>query len=32
LEIGDELEAVVTYDRRMAEGAKALCINVVTPS
>jgi len=31
LEIGDELEAVVTYDRRMAEGAQALGIDVVSP-
>jgi len=31
LEIGDELEAVVTYDRRMAEGAQALGIAVVAP-
>lgn len=31
LEIGDELEAVVTYDRRMAEGAQALGIGVVAP-
>ena len=31
LEIGDDLEAVVTYDRRMAEGARALGISVVAP-
>jgi predicted nucleic acid-binding protein len=31
LELGDELEAVVTYDGRMAEGAQALGINVVAP-
>lgn len=31
LEIGDELEAVVTYDRRMAEGARVLGIGVVAP-
>ena len=31
LEIGDELEAVVTYDRRMAEGARMLGIGVVAP-
>ena len=31
LEIGDELEAIVTYDRRMAEGAQALGVGVVAP-
>jgi uncharacterized protein len=31
LEIGDELEAVVTYDRRLADGARALGISVVAP-
>ena len=31
LEIGDELEAVVTYDRRMTEGSQALGIDVVAP-
>ncbi len=32
LEIGDELEGVVTYDRRLAAGAAALGITVVTPT
>jgi hypothetical protein len=31
LEIGDELEGVVTYDRRLADGAQALGIGVVAP-
>jgi predicted nucleic acid-binding protein len=31
LEIGDELEGVVTYDRRLADGAEALGISVVAP-
>ena len=31
LELGDELEGLVTYDRRLAEGAKALGISVVAP-
>lgn len=31
LEMGDELEGVVTYDQRMAEGARALGIRVVAP-
>jgi len=31
LEIGDELEGIVTYDRRLAEGARALGITVVAP-
>lgn len=31
LEIGDELEGIVTYDRRMTDGAKALGISVVAP-
>lgn len=31
LELGDELEAFVTYDGRMAEGAEALGINAVAP-
>ncbi|MFV2000439.1 MAG: type II toxin-antitoxin system VapC family toxin [Acidimicrobiia bacterium] len=31
LEIGDELDAVVTYDQRMAAGAQALGIRVVAP-
>jgi len=32
LELGDELEAVVTYDQRMGEGARALGISVVAPT
>ncbi len=31
LELRDELEGLVTYDRRLAEGAKALGISVVAP-
>lgn len=31
LELGDELEGMVTYDRRLAEGAKALGVQVVAP-
>jgi predicted nucleic acid-binding protein len=31
LEFGDELEGIVTYDQRLAEGAKALGIIVVAP-
>ena len=31
LEIGYELEGIVTYDRRLAEGARALGITVVAP-
>lgn len=31
-EVGDELEAIVTYDRRLADGAGALGIRVVAPS
>lgn len=31
LEVGDELEGVVTYDRRLADGAEALGISVVAP-
>lgn len=30
--LGDELEGVVTYDRRLAAGAAALGINVVAPA
>ncbi|MGH8926579.1 MAG: type II toxin-antitoxin system VapC family toxin [Acidimicrobiia bacterium] len=30
-EIGDELEGVVTYDRRLADGAEAIGISVVAP-
>jgi predicted nucleic acid-binding protein len=32
MELGDELEAVVTYDSRMASAAKALGLTVVTPA
>jgi predicted nucleic acid-binding protein len=32
LELGDELEAVVTYDARMAGAAKALGLPVVAPA
>ena len=31
LEIGDELDAVLTYDQRLADSAKALGIDVVAP-
>jgi predicted nucleic acid-binding protein len=31
LELGDELEGMVTYDRRLGEGAQALGIRVVDP-
>jgi hypothetical protein len=31
LEMGDELEGVVTYDQRLAAGAEALGISVVAP-
>ena len=31
LELGDELEGVVTYDRRLAEGAQMLGMRVVAP-
>ncbi len=31
LEIGDDLEALVTYDQRLAEGAEALGVRVVAP-
>ena len=31
LEIGDELEGLVTYDGRLAESARALAIRVVAP-
>jgi len=31
LELGDELDGVVTYDQRLAEGAKALGISVIAP-
>jgi predicted nucleic acid-binding protein len=32
MELGDELEAVVTYDSRMASAAEALGLTVVTPA
>ncbi len=32
LEFGDELEGMVTYDQRLAEGARALGIDVVAPA
>jgi predicted nucleic acid-binding protein len=32
LEFGDELAGIVTYDKRLADGCKALGIRVVTPS
>ncbi|MGH8920250.1 MAG: type II toxin-antitoxin system VapC family toxin [Acidimicrobiales bacterium] len=32
LELGDDLEGLVTYDARMAEGASAASIPVVSPS
>ena len=32
LEVGDELEAMVTYDQRMAEAARALGVRVVAPA
>jgi predicted nucleic acid-binding protein len=32
LEVGDELEGLVTYDRRMAESARALGISVIAPA
>ena len=31
LELGDELQGMVTYDRRLAEGAQVLGIRVVAP-
>jgi predicted nucleic acid-binding protein len=31
LEMGDELEGVVTYDQRLAVGAEALGISVAAP-
>lgn len=31
LELGDDLEGMVTYDRRLAEGAQVLGIRVVAP-
>lgn len=32
LEIGDDLDALVTYDRRLTEGARTLGIGVVAPA
>jgi predicted nucleic acid-binding protein len=32
LEVGDELEGIVTYDQRLARGAEALGISVETPA
>jgi uncharacterized protein len=32
LEVGDELEGIVTYDRRLADGAQALGLGVVAPA
>jgi predicted nucleic acid-binding protein len=32
LELGDELDAVVTYDARMARGAEALGLRVAAPT
>ena len=32
LEVGDDLEGMVTYDQRMAEAAKALGVRVVAPA
>jgi predicted nucleic acid-binding protein len=32
LELGEDLEGLVTYDQRMAAGARALSIEVVEPS
>ncbi len=31
LELGDELQGMVTYDRRLAEGAQVLGIRVIAP-
>jgi predicted nucleic acid-binding protein len=31
LELGDDLEAIVTYDTRLAEAARSLGIDVVSP-
>ncbi|MXY77172.1 MAG: type II toxin-antitoxin system VapC family toxin [Acidimicrobiia bacterium] len=31
LELGDDLEGVVTYDRRLGEGARAVGVRVVAP-
>lgn len=32
LEMGDTLQGIVTYDKRLADGAQALGINVVAPA
>jgi predicted nucleic acid-binding protein len=32
LEVGDELEGIVTFDRRLADGAEALGLNVLAPA
>ena len=32
LRVADELEAIVTYDRRMVEGAQALGLPVASPA
>lgn len=32
LEVGDELEGIVTYDQHLADGAKTLGLRVVAPS
>lgn len=32
LEIGDDLDGIVTYDTRIAQGARASSINVLTPA
>jgi uncharacterized protein len=32
LEMGDELEGLVTYDQRLADGARGLGMNVVAPA
>jgi hypothetical protein len=32
LEMGDELEGLLTYDRRLAEGARSLGIDVLAPA
>jgi predicted nucleic acid-binding protein len=32
LEMGDELDGIVTYDRRLADGAEALGLNVLAPA
>jgi len=32
LEIGDELEGLVTYDQRLADGAASLGVNSITPT